>query len=86
MTEINEEILEVISKNKGKGKGLVMENEKGSNDLEEIISTLRQRIRELMAINESHQQLMGRMVQENEELKKDNKRLAKQVSDYFNAR
>tara|TARA_R100000234_G_scaffold108531_1_gene79982 strand:- start:1 stop:255 length:255 start_codon:yes stop_codon:yes gene_type:complete len=84
MTEINEEILEVISKNKG--KGLVMKNEKGSNDLEEIISTLRQRIRELMAINESHQQLMGRMVQENEELKKDNKRLAKQVSDYFNAR
>ena len=84
MTEINEEILEVISKNKG--KGLVMKNEKGSNDLEEIITTLRQRIRELMAINESHQQLMGRMVQENEELKKDNKRLAKQVSDYFNAR
>jgi len=86
MTEINDEILEVHSKNKMKAKGVSMEDERGPNDLEEIISTLRQRVRELMAINESHQHLMGKMVQENEELKKDNKRLAKQVSDYFNAR
>ena len=86
MTEINEHILEVHSKNKMKAKGVSMEDERGPNDLEEIISTLRQRVRELMAINESHQHLMGKMVQENEELKKDNKRLAKQVSDYFNAR
>ena len=69
-----------------KAKGVSMEDDRGPNDLEEIISTLRQRVKELMAINESHQQLMGKMVQENEELKKDNKRLAKQVSDYFNAR
>jgi len=86
MTEINEHILEVHSKNKMKAKGVSMKDDKGPNDLEEIISTLRQRVKELMAINESHQHLMGKMVQENEELKKDNKRLAKQVSDYFNAR
>ena len=29
---------------------------------------------------------MGRQIQENEELKKDNKRLAKQIDDYFNVR
>jgi adenosine/AMP kinase len=80
-------IPEVQLRNKlRKKRGIIMQSERGPNDLEEIISTLRQRVKELMAINESHQQLMGRMTQENEELKKDNKRLAKQVSDYFNAR
>jgi len=29
---------------------------------------------------------MGTQIQENDELKKDNKALAKQVDDYFNAR
>ena len=80
-------IPEVQLRNKlRKKRGIIMQSERGPNDLEEIISTLRQRVKELMAINESHQQLMGKMAQENEELKKDNKRLAKQVSDYFNAR
>jgi hypothetical protein len=55
-------------------------------DKDELIKTLRQRINELLAINKSHQQLMGRQIQENEELKKDNKRLAKQIDDYFNVR
>ena len=55
-------------------------------DKDKLIKELRQRITELLAINKSHQQLMGKQIQENEELKKDNKRLAKQVSDYFNAR
>ena len=86
MTEINDEILEVHTKNKMKDKGIIMEDERGPNDLDKIIQTLRQRVKELMAINESHQQLMGRVIQENEELKKDNKRLAKQISDYYNAR
>ena len=45
-------------------------------DKDELIKGLRQRINELMAINKSHQQLMGKMTQENEELKKDNKALA----------
>ena len=29
---------------------------------------------------------MGSQIQENEELKKDNKRLAKQIEDYFHVR
>ena len=50
------------------------------------IVELRQRINELMAISKSHQNLMGKQIVENEELKKDNKALAKQIDDYFNAR
>ena len=42
--------------------------------------------KKLMAINETHKELMGKLIVENEELKKDNKRLAKQIDDYFNAR
>ena len=55
-------------------------------DKNELIKTLRQRVNELLAINKSHQNLMGRQIQENEELKKDNKALAKQIDDYFNVR
>ena len=57
--------------------------------LEEADATiveLRLRINELMAISKSHQNLMGKQIVENEELKKDNKALAKQIDDYFNAR
>jgi hypothetical protein len=85
MTEINEEILEVHSKNKMKDKQKDMDD-RGDNDLEKTIQTLRQRVKELMSINTSHQQLMSKIIQDNEELKKDNKRLAKQISDYYNAR
>ena len=55
-------------------------------DKDELIKELRQRVNELLAINKSHQQLLGRQIQENEELKKDNKALAKQIDDYFNVR
>ena len=85
MTEINEEILEIISRNKMKNKGINVD-ERGDNDLEKTVNTLRSRIKELMSINTSHQDLMGKLIKENEELKRDNKSLAKQVSDYFNAR
>jgi len=85
MTEIKEEILEVHSKNKMKNKGINVDD-RGDNDLEKTIDTLRSRIKELMSINASHQDLMGKLIKENEELKRDNKSLAKQVSDYFNAR
>jgi len=85
MTEINEEILEIISRNKMKNKGIDMDD-RGDNDLEKTIDTLRSRVKELMSINTSHQDLMGKLIKENEELKRDNKSLAKQVSDYFNAR
>ena len=63
-----------------------VKNDRGDNDLEKTIETLRQRIKELLAISGSHQELMGKLIVENEELKKDNKRLAKQIDDYFNAR
>ncbi len=85
MTEINEEILEIHSKNKMKNKGIDVDD-RGDNDLEKTIDTLRSRIKELMSINTSHQDLMGKLIKENEELKRDNKSLAKQIGDYFNAR
>ena len=50
------------------------------------IVELRQRVSELMTISKSHQNLMGTQIQENNELKRDNKALAKQIDDYFNAR
>ena len=56
------------------------------HDLEQTIETLRQRVRELMAINGTHKELMGKLIVENEKLKKDNKALAKEIDDYFNAR
>ena len=60
MTEINEEILEIHSKNKMKNKGIDMDD-RGDNDLEKTIDTLRSRIKELMSINTSHQDLMGKL-------------------------
>ena len=63
-----------------------VKDDRGEHDLEQTIETLRQRVKELMAINGTHKELMGKLIVENEELKKDNKALAKQVDDYFNAR
>jgi len=50
------------------------------------IVELRQRINELISVNKSHQDLMGKQIVENQELGRDNKALAKQIDDYFNAR
>jgi|TARA_E500000305_G_C3890500_1_gene173992 peptidoglycan hydrolase CwlO-like protein len=66
-------------------KGIGM-NSPEMKEANKTIVTLRQRINELMAINKSHQQLMGKQIVENEELKKDNKALAKQIDDYFHVR
>ena len=63
-----------------------VKDDRGEHDLEQTIETLRQRVKELMAINGNHKELMGKLIVENEELKKDNKALAKQIDDYFNAR
>ena len=70
-----------------------MKDDRGELDLtkqvenkDELIKELRKRVNELLAINKSHQDLMGRQIQENEELKTDNKRLSKQIDDYFNVR
>ena len=66
-------------------KGIGM-NSPEMKEANKTILTFRQRINELMAINKSHQQLMGKQIVENEELKKDNKALAKQIDDYFHVR
>ena len=66
-----------------KGIGMTSPEMKEAN---ETIKELRQRINELMSINKSHQDLVGRQIVENQELKRDNKALAKQIDDYFNAR
>ena len=63
-----------------------VKDDRGEYDLEQTIETLRQRVKELMAINETHKELMGKLIVENEELKKNNKKLTKQIDDYFNAR
>ena len=63
-----------------------VKDDRGEHDLEQTIETLRQRVRELMAINGTHKELMGKLIVENEKLKKDNKALAKEIDDYFNAR
>jgi len=63
-----------------------VKNDRGEHDLEQTIETLRQRVRELLAINGTHKDLVGKLIVENEELKKNNKALAKQIDDYFNAR
>ena len=63
-----------------------VKEDRGEHDLEQTIETLRQRVKELLAINGNHQELMGKLIVDNEELKKDNKALAKQIDDYFNAR
>ena len=56
------------------------------DDKDKLVRELRKRVNELLSINKSHQQLMARQIQENQELKKDNKLLAKQIDDYFNMR
>ena len=66
-------------------KGIGM-NSPEMKEANRTIEELRQRINELIAINKSHQDLMGKQIVESEELKKDNKALAKQIDDYFNAR
>ena len=66
-------------------KGIGM-NSPEMKKAKETIKELRQRVSELLAISKSHQNLMGKQIVENQELKKDNKALAKQIDDYFNAR
>ena len=66
-------------------KGIGM-NSPEMKEAKETIEELRQRVSELIAINKSHQNLMGTQIQENNELKRDNKALSKQIDDYFNAR
>ena len=66
-----------------KGIGMNSPEMKAANS---TIVELRQHVTELMSINKAHQDLMGTQIVENQELKRDNKALAKQIDDYFNAR
>ena len=53
-------------------------------NLKEKISTARDRIKELELINNSHQELNGKLQVELTEIKEDNKKLAHQVEDKVN--
>ena len=63
-----------------------VKDERGEYDLEKIIQTLRQRVKELRAVLETNNEISAKLVSENKELKLDNKRLAKELDDYYNAR
>ena len=60
--------------------------DRGPNDLEKTIETLRQRVKELRAVVETNNEVSAKLVTENKELKLDNKRLARELDDYYNAR
>ena len=63
-----------------------VKDERGEYDLDKIIQTLRQRVKELRAVIETNNEVSAKLVEENKELKLDNKRLAKELDDYYNAR
>ena len=63
-----------------------VKDERGEYDLDKIIQTLRQRVKELRAVLETNNEISAKLVLENKELKLDNKRLAKELDDYYNAR
>ena len=63
-----------------------VKDERGEYDLEKIIQTLRQRVKELRAVVETNNEISAKLVSENKELKLDNKRLAKELADYYTAR
>ena len=63
-----------------------VKDERGEYDLDKIIQTLRQRVKELRAVLETNNEISAKLVSENKELKLDNKRLAKELDDYYNAR
>ena len=63
-----------------------VKDERGEYDLDKIIQTLRQRVKELRAVLETNNEIYAKLVSENKELKLDNKRLAKELDDYYNAR
>ena len=63
-----------------------VKDKRGEYDLEKIIQTLRQRVKELRAVVETNNEVSAKLVEENKELKLDNKRLAKELDDYYNAR
>ena len=93
MTEINEEILEVHSRNKMKNKGIIMEEDRGELDLtkqvekkDELIQDLRMRIRDMLIISEQHRNILGEEIGKRKALEKEVKDLKLQMSEYLSVR
>ena len=93
MTEINEEILEIHSRNKMKDKGIVMEEDRGELDLtkqvekkDELIQELRMRIRDMLIISEQHRDILGEEISKRKALEKEVKDLKLQMSEYLSVR
>jgi uncharacterized membrane protein len=93
MTEINEEILEVHSRNKMKDKGIIMEEDRGELDLtkqvekkDELIQELRMRIRDMLIISEQHRDILGEEIGKRKALEKEVKDLKLQMSEYLSVR
>jgi hypothetical protein len=93
MTEINDEILEVHSKNKMKNKGIVMEDDRGELDLtkqiedkDNLIQELRMRVRDMLIISEQHRNILGEEIGRRKELEKEVKALKTQMSEYMSVR
>ncbi len=93
MTEINEEILEVHSRNKMKNKGIIMEEDRGELDLtkqvedkDKLIQDLRMRIRDMLIISEQHRNILGEEIGKRKALEKEVKDLKLQMSEYLSVR
>jgi len=93
MTEINEEILEVHSRNKMKDKGIVMEEDRGESDLtkqiedkDKLIQDLRMRIRDMLIISEQHRDILGAEITNRKKLEKEVRDLKVQMSEYLSVR
>jgi uncharacterized membrane protein len=93
MTEINEEILEVHSRNKMKNKGIIMEEDRGELDLtkqvedkDKLIQELRMRIRDMLIISEQHRNILGEEIGKRKALEKEVKDLKLQMSEYLSVR
>ena len=93
MTEINEEILEVISRNKLKDKGIIMEDDRGELDLtkqiehkDALIQELRMRIRDMLIIGEQHRNILGEEIGKRKALEKEVENLKLTLSEYMSVR
>ena len=93
MTEINDEILEVHSKNKMRNKGIIMEDDRGDLDLTKqieakdgLIQELRMRIRDMLIISEQHRNILGEEIGKRKALEKEVKNLKLTLSEYMSVR
>ena len=94
MTEINEEILEVHSRNKNKKhEATEIIEDRGELDLtkqvedkDELIQDLRMRIRDMLIISEQHRNILGEEIGKRKALEKEVKDLKLQMSEYLSVR